>query len=127
MRRRQVLRELRMARITVDELRKKQSAGEQLTILDLRSDAELAQNPALISGALHLRVDDVESRHQEIPRDHDVILYCSCPHEVTSARVALLLRRKGFTRVRPLLGGIDAWRELDYPLEVPAEKAAVSA
>jgi 3-mercaptopyruvate sulfurtransferase SseA len=28
-----------------------------------------------------------------------------------------MLKRRGITRVRPLLGGIDAWRELDYPLE----------
>jgi 3-mercaptopyruvate sulfurtransferase SseA len=31
--------------------------------------------------------------------------------------VALLLRRQGITRVRPLLGGFDAWRERGYPLE----------
>jgi 3-mercaptopyruvate sulfurtransferase SseA len=36
---------------------------------------------------------------------------------VSSARVALSLHRKGVTRVRPLLGGIDAWRKLNYPLE----------
>jgi membrane protein DedA with SNARE-associated domain len=43
--------------------------------------------------------------------------YCSCPNEVSSARVAMLLRRKGIAAVRPLLGGIDAWRKLNYPLE----------
>jgi len=37
---------------------------------------------------------------------------------VTSARVALLLRRNGIVRVRPLLGGIDAWRERNYPTEL---------
>ena len=51
------------------------------------------------------------------PRDRDIIVYCSCPNEVSSARVALQLQRKGFTRVRPLLGGIDAWREQNYPME----------
>jgi 3-mercaptopyruvate sulfurtransferase SseA len=50
-----------------------------------------------------------------------VIVYCSCPNEVSSARVALVLHRKGVTRVRPLLGGIDAWRELNYPL-APASR-----
>ena len=40
--------------------------------------------------------------------------------EATAARVALLLQRHGFTRVRPLLGGIDAWREQNYPMERPA-------
>ncbi|HXJ58296.1 MAG TPA: hypothetical protein VNU68_16695 [Verrucomicrobiae bacterium] len=36
---------------------------------------------------------------------------------MSSARVALLLRQRGILRVRPLLGGIDAWRERNYPTE----------
>ena len=47
----------------------------------------------------------------------DIVLYCSCPNEVTSARIAWLLRRKGIDRVRPLLGGIDAWRARNYPMD----------
>jgi len=31
--------------------------------------------------------------------------------------VALLLRRQGITRIRPLAGGLDAWRNLGYPIE----------
>ena len=115
--RQRILQELRMARITVAELRRKLDAGENLAIIDLRPSEELTLDPALIPGAIHLRVDEVEKRHQEIPRDREVIVYCSCPNEVSSARVALLLQRKGITRVRPLLGGIDAWRELNYPVE----------
>ena len=115
--RQRILRELRTARITVAELRQRQEAGEKLVIIDLRPNEELILDPSLIPGAVHLRVDEVEHRHQEIPRDREVVVYCSCPNEVSSARVALLLQRKGITRVRPLLGGIDAWRELKYPLE----------
>lgn len=115
--RQRLLRKLRMARITVDELRRKLDAGEDMVILDLRSSAALEQDPSLIRGAIHLSLDDLEQRQHEIPRDREVIVYCSCPNEVTSARVALRLHRKGFTRIRPLLGGIDAWREQNYPME----------
>jgi membrane protein DedA with SNARE-associated domain/rhodanese-related sulfurtransferase len=118
--RQRLLRELRTARITVAELRQKLDAGENPFILDLRSKAELEQNPSVIRGAIHLVVNEIETRHHEFPRDRDIILYCSCPNEVTSARVALLLQRKGFTRVRPLMGGIDAWKMGNYPLELPA-------
>jgi membrane protein DedA with SNARE-associated domain len=116
--RHRLLRELRMARITVDELHQKQEAGEKPMILDLRPHIELAQNPSLIRGAIHMTMDEVEHRHQEIPSDRDIILYCSCPNEVSSAKVALNLHRKGIARVRPLLGGIDAWRERNYPTEM---------
>jgi len=121
--RHRLLRELRMARVTVDELRQKQEAGEDVVILDLRSSAALKEDPSVIQGAIHLNLEDIEKRSQEIPRDRDVVVYCSCPNEVTSARVALLLHRKGFTRVRPLLGGIDAWREQNYPMTSRVQKA----
>src|SRR5439155_11781900 len=75
--RHRLLRELRTARITVDELHQKLEAGENPLILDLRPHAELEQDPALIRGALHMTLDEVERRQQEIPRDRDIILYCS--------------------------------------------------
>src|SRR5438874_7121243 len=122
-----LLRELRMARITVDELHQKQESGENLVIVDLRPQSELEQDPSIIRGAVHLVLDEIEHRHHEFPRDRDIVVYCSCPNEATAARVALLLQRRGFTRVRPLLGGIDAWREQNYPMDPrAASPAAVS-
>jgi membrane protein DedA with SNARE-associated domain/rhodanese-related sulfurtransferase len=122
--RQRLLRELRTARITVDELRQKLADGETPLIFDLRSSAAVEQDPALIQGAIHVSLEDLEKRSNEFPRDRDIIVYCSCPNEVSSARVALLLQRKGFTRVRPLLGGIDAWREQNYPMEPRATLVA---
>jgi len=121
-----LLRELRIARITVDELHQQQEAGENPMILDLRPHIELEQDPSIIRGALHMSMDEVERRQHEIPRDRDIILYCSCPNEVSSARAALALRRNGISRVRPLLGGIDAWRERNYPTEPRVAEGAVS-
>ncbi len=115
--RQRLLKELRMARISVDELHQKLESGENPIILDLRSQAELERDPSLIRGARHMTMEDLKLRQHEIPRDRDIILYCSCPNEVTSARMALLLHRNGILRVRPLLGGIDAWRERNYPTE----------
>src|SRR6266705_3220989 len=116
--RQRLLKELRMARITVDELHQKLETGEHPIILDLRSHAELERDPALIRGARHMTMEEVKARQNELPRDRDIILYCSCPNEVSSARMALLLHRNGILRVRPLLGGIDAWRDRNYPTEL---------
>jgi rhodanese-related sulfurtransferase len=116
--RRSLLRELRTARITVEELRRKLEAGENPVILDLRSKEELEQDPLVIRGAVHVLLEEIEQRQHEFPHDRDIVVYCSCPNEVTSARLALQLQRKGFTRVRPLLGGIEAWREGKHPMEV---------
>ena len=115
--RQRLLKQLRMARITVDELYQMQQTGENLVILDLRSERELTQDPTIIRGARHITMNDVQSRRDEIPNDTEIILYCSCPNEVTSARVTLHLRRHGIGRVRPLLGGIDAWRARNFPTD----------
>ena len=75
--RRRLLNELKMARITVDELHQQLQTGETPVILDVRSLAEIEQDPLLIRGALHMTMDELETRHHEIPRDRDIILYCS--------------------------------------------------
>jgi len=122
--RQRLLRELRMARITVDELHQRQTAGENPIILDLRSRAALEEEPLVIRGARYVIMEDVKSWQSEIPPDREVVLYCSCPNEVSSARVALQLRRNGIVRVRPLQGGFDAWRERNYPLEPHGQVSA---
>jgi membrane protein DedA with SNARE-associated domain/rhodanese-related sulfurtransferase len=122
--RRRLLNGLRMARITVDELHRRQEAGETLLILDLRSPFELKEDSAVIRGALHVTMDELRLRQQDIPRDRDIILYCDCPNEVSSARMALRLRQVGIVRVRPLLGGIEAWRERNYPTDLRAVEMA---
>ena len=115
--RHRLLRELRQAKITVAELRHRLDAGEDMVILDLRSNAALTEDPTVIQGAIHLSLEDFDKRQIEIPRDRDVVVYCACPNQASSAQVALRLRRKGFTRIRPLLGGIDAWREQHNPMQ----------
>ena len=70
--------------------------------------------PRWIPGALHVPLEDVARKLKELPRDRDVILYCTCPSEASAARVAKILMNQGFKRVRPLLGGLDAWVAAGY-------------
>jgi membrane protein DedA with SNARE-associated domain/rhodanese-related sulfurtransferase len=114
-----VLRELRMARVTVEELKAMMDNGHEVFMVDLRGALDRAGNPYTIPGALSMTPEELEQRHHDIPRDSEVILFCACPNEATAAKMALLLRRNGVTKVRPLAGGIDAWRERDFPLEGP--------
>ena len=75
--RRRLLNELKTARITVDELHQMVKTGQNPIILDLRSRGELERDPALIRGARHITMEEVQARQHEIPRDRDIILYCS--------------------------------------------------
>jgi len=92
-------------------------AGELVLIVDLRRRIEVDADPYVIPTALRLAADELEERHHEIPREQEVVLYCNCPNEVTAAEMTLRLRRKGISRVRPLVGGLNAWRQLNFPLE----------
>lgn len=126
--RRRFLHTLRMARITAAELATRLAAGEDVAIIDLRSEREYLADPAGIPGSRRFRIKELEERHGEIPRDRDVVLYCTCPNEETSARVALLLKRRGIVRVRPLEGGLAAWQRLAPPPPVrPAGTVAAAA
>jgi len=119
-----LLRKLRIARITADELKQMMDNGHKMMIVDLRQPLDIQADPYTIPGALRVAMEELEQRHHEIPKDQDVILYCSCPNEATAARMALLLKKNGITRVRPLAGGVDAWRECNFPLQKLGEQAA---
>jgi membrane protein DedA with SNARE-associated domain len=75
--RRRFLRRLRMARITPKELMDKLTAGENISIVDLRQPIDIEAFPQMIPGALRIAMEEIEDRHGEIPRDRDVVLYCS--------------------------------------------------
>jgi len=115
--RQRFLRHLRMAKISVEELKRRMDAGDAISVVDVRHPLALELDPETIPGAINFTLEEIEHRHQEIPRDRDIVLYCSCPNEVSSARTAFLLKKKGIHRVRPLEGGLDAWRERKFPVE----------
>lgn len=75
--RRKFQRELWMARITPEELKAKLDAGEALAILDLRHPLDFLPYPQVIPGAIRFAPKEIEQRHTEIPRDREVILYCT--------------------------------------------------
>lgn len=74
---RRLRRALRIARITPEELLQKITTGEKLVVVDLRGPLEFEVDPATVIGAIRMRPEEVQQRHQEISRDRDVVLYCT--------------------------------------------------
>jgi membrane protein DedA with SNARE-associated domain len=75
--RRRFIRSLRIARIAPRDLMSRMERGEGPIIIDLRNLDHLASEGLRIPGALHMDPADLERRHGEIPRDREIILYCS--------------------------------------------------
>jgi len=94
-------------------------------IIDLRHPLDYLPDPRVLPGAVRIVPGEIARRVERIPRDRDVILYCNCPAEESSGKVALQLHRLGITRVRPLRGGFDGWKDAGYPLHDYVEEAEV--
>lgn len=92
-------------------------------IIDLRHPLDYLPDPRVLPGAVRISPSDLARSAERIPRDRDIVLYCTCPSEETSARVALQLQRLGVTRVRPLRGGFDGWKSAGLPLTDYVETA----
>lgn len=76
-RRQLFLRQVRMARISPEELQARITAGEAVFIVDLRHDLDVQAEPTMIRGAVHLTPVALETGQVAIPRDREVVLYCS--------------------------------------------------
>ncbi len=85
-------------------------------VVDLRHPLDYLPDPRTLPGALRIQPAELAAGSSNIPRDRDVVLYCTCPSEETSGKVALQLHKLGITRVRPLRGGFDGWKAAGFPL-----------
>lgn len=100
------------------------AGAPQPYIVDLRHPLDYLPDPRVLPGAVRIGPSELARHAERIPRDRDVILYCTCPSEETSAKVALQLHRLGISRVRPLHGGFDGWKQAGYPLFEYVEDAS---
>ena len=121
------IRELRLRTISPIALKQKLDAGKKVAVLDLL-DVEGQENTTAIPGIPGAaRISPVRLRSSakvRVPRDVQIVLYCSSPNQLASARTALALRRKGISNVWVLQGGLKAWRELGLPVTLHLRSAA---
>ena len=109
------IRQLRMDRISVDELIALIDGGKVPILLDVRS-AAARERDGIIPGALPAHPEDLHPALLEFDRDAEIVVYCACPNEASAATAAQHLRKAGFRKIRPLLGGVDAWVSAGRPL-----------
>jgi rhodanese-related sulfurtransferase len=106
------LREIRMARISSADLHAELQSVPGLLVIDARSEESRARS-GWIAGSI--RVPDVSAI--KIDPENAIVVYCDCPNDASAAVIARKLKALGFKRVRPLAGGISAWREQGFPVE----------
>jgi len=97
--------------ITPQDLKARMDGNDRPVLLDVRDDWETKL--CRLDNALHIPMEELELRTDELNPADDIVVYCH--HGVRSAAVADYLRRLGFTRVRNLSGGLDAWARAVEP------------
>lgn len=102
-------RALAVERISMAEFAGLIDAGHQPLIIDARS-ATAQQLEDAIPGAVMFDACDAAGFMAGLDRDRHIVVYCSCPDDVTAAQVAKQFLGSGFHRARPLQGGLDAWK-----------------
>jgi membrane protein DedA with SNARE-associated domain/rhodanese-related sulfurtransferase len=125
--RRRFLKGVGVPRISIDELKALIEGGHDPVIIDARS-VTAQQMEHAIPGALLYNDCAPDRLMATLDRDRHIIVYCSCPNDVTAAQVAKQFLANGFHRARPLHGGLDAWNAhpAGTPLKV-RDQAAPSA
>jgi len=115
-RRYRFIKQLRMDRVSVDELREMMKGNAVQALVDVRSAITQA-GTGKIPGARAIDMQNIAAGFEGMPVDGEVIVYCACPNEATAVKVAQRLQKLGFKRIRPLLGGIDAWIDAGFEVE----------
>jgi adenylyltransferase/sulfurtransferase len=92
--------------ISVEELKQRKDAGEDIFVLDVREPHEY--QICNINGYL-IPLNDLSKRVHELDSSREIVAHCRSG--VRSAKAVEFLRQSGFTKVRNLMGGILAWAE----------------
>jgi len=107
--RRRFLGAMQVERISMAEFASLVEQGLQPIVIDARS-LTAQQLEAAIPGALSFPPGQAQAFMAGIDKDQHIVVYCSCPNDVTAAQVAKQFLANGFRRTRPLHGGLDAWK-----------------
>lgn len=117
--RRRLALALRMPRITADELHRALGDIPPPLVVDVRSAISREFDVQTIDGAVVASLDGLQLAVQNIPFDRELVTYCNCPNEASSARAAKSLKERGYQHVRPLKGGLEAWVAAGYAMRQP--------
>lgn len=125
-RRRKTQSELDWHSISVEQLQSMMVSGHEVLLFDVRQPLDLLAYPELIPGAKRIPPQDVLDKPSLIPRNEDIVVYCTCPGDKTSRIVLRRALALGYTRIKFLTGGLAAWKTKGYPVEPYRESFRIS-
>src|SRR5450830_938023 len=122
--RRRFRQSLPVERIRIDELAELLDGEDKPIIIDARS-LTAQQLERAIPGALSFKDCEPGQLMASLDKERHIVVYCSCPNDVTAAQVARQFVANGFHRARALHGGLDAWNSHQQQAETQQDSAIV--
>src|SRR5438105_13918988 len=104
-------------RISVAELNRRINQNNPPVVVDLRHPLDVLASPQIIPGAIPIKPDELDKHLDILPRNSEIVLYCTCPSEETSLSVYRQLQKRGFQRLKVLTGGLPAWKREKLQLQ----------
>jgi rhodanese-related sulfurtransferase len=106
-----------ITKLSAAEVKGRMDRGERFAFVDARSSQELNESNRRLPGAVRMTAAEVDRNISVVPQGRTIITYCTGSEDQSSVQVALNLMRRGFLNVYPLIGGLDAWREVGGAIE----------
>jgi rhodanese-related sulfurtransferase len=106
--------------IEAAELKARLDGGDAIAVLDIRSDAEVAQG--ILPASEHLAMHLIPLRMHDLPKDKDIVLYCRSG--ARSYHACNFLNQQGIHNVINLRGGIIAWAREGFDVVAPQQQRA---
>lgn len=110
-------KELEQHSITTEELHSLFALRKDLLLFDVRQPLDLLAYPEIIPGAQRIPPKDVLERTSLIPKEREVVVYCTCPGDKTSREILHRALALDFSHIKFLRGGLAAWKANGYPVE----------
>ena len=103
--------------IAQDALHALMASKQEVQIVDVRQPLDMLGESVIIPGAQWIPPDEVRANPSRLPKENNLVVYCTCPSDKTSRTVLHRALAMGFLRIKFLKGGLDGWRSKGYPVE----------
>lgn len=108
---------LQLHSVTPEDLRRLLASNQEVLLYDVRQPLDLLADSEIIVGATRIQPKELLENPSLIPKDKDVVVYCTCASDETSRRILRRALAMHFSRIRFLKGGLAGWKANGYPVE----------
>jgi membrane protein DedA with SNARE-associated domain/rhodanese-related sulfurtransferase len=101
------------------------ASRDNVVIYDVRSHGYYDQGTMRIRGSKRLEPNALSEQWKQLPRDREIVVYCTCLREATAVQVARDLAERGIPSA-VIEGGLSAWKKALLPMEpVPLDEVVM--